>query len=41
MFITTANDVSTVSAPLYDRMEVIDLIHIQQMKNSISQKAFD
>lgn len=25
LFITTANDVSTVSAPLYDRMEVIEL----------------
>lgn len=25
MFVTTANDISTISAPLYDRMEIIEL----------------
>lgn len=39
LFITTANDTSTISAPLYDRMEIIELnSYTQEEKFNIAKK---
>lgn len=39
LFITTANDASTIPAPLYDRMEIIELVsYTQQEKEIIAKK---
>lgn len=39
LFITTANTLDTIPAPLLDRMDVIELAAIQEKKSSISQRS--
>ena len=38
LFITTANDPSTIPGPLYDRMEIIDLVSYTQQEKEIIAK---